>query len=40
MNKQDLIQKLKNLDGLTADEKSALINLVNTKKKIRLSVGR
>lgn len=36
MNKQDLIQKLKTLDGLSADEKSALINLVNTKKKYGL----
>jgi len=36
MNKQDLIQKLKQLDGLTADEKAALINLVNTKKKYGL----
>jgi adenine-specific DNA-methyltransferase len=36
MNKQDLIQKLKTLDGLSADEKSALINLVNTRKKYGL----
>ncbi|WP_295654676.1 hypothetical protein [uncultured Mucilaginibacter sp.] len=36
MNKQDLIQKLKQLDGLTADERAALINLVNTKKKYGL----
>jgi adenine-specific DNA-methyltransferase len=36
MNKQDLIHKLKKLEGLTADEKAALINLVNTKKKYGL----
>ena len=36
MNKQDLIQKLKQLDGLTADEKAALIELVKTKKKYGL----
>jgi hypothetical protein len=36
MNKQDLIQKIKRLDGLSSDEKSALINLVNTKKKYGL----
>ena len=36
MNKQDLIQKLKQLEGLTADERAALINLVNTKKKYGL----
>jgi adenine-specific DNA-methyltransferase len=36
MNKQDLILKLKKLDGLTSDEKAALINLVNTKKKYGL----
>ncbi|MEO6851549.1 MAG: site-specific DNA-methyltransferase, partial [Mucilaginibacter sp.] len=36
MNKQDLIQKLKQLDGLTVDEKAALIELVKTKKKYGL----
>jgi adenine-specific DNA-methyltransferase len=36
MNKQDLIQKLKQLDGLTADEKAELIELVKTKKKYGL----
>lgn len=36
MNKQDLIQKLKQLDGLTADEKAALIELVKNKKKYGL----
>ena len=36
MNKQDLIQKLKQLDGLTSDEKAALIDLVKTKKKYGL----
>ena len=36
MNKTTLIQKLKQLEGLTADEKAELINLVNTKKKYGL----
>lgn len=36
MNKQDLIQKLKRLEGLTSDERAALINLVNTRKKYGL----
>jgi adenine-specific DNA-methyltransferase len=36
MNKQDLIQKLKQLDGLTTDEKAALIELVKNKKKYGL----
>jgi len=36
MNKHDLIQKLKQLDGLTTDEKAALIDLVKTKKKYGL----
>jgi adenine-specific DNA-methyltransferase len=36
MNKQDLIQKLKQLDGLTTDEKASLIDLVKTKKKYGL----
>ena len=33
MKKKDLIQKLKQLEGITQDEKAFLINLVNTKKK-------
>ncbi len=36
MNKTDLIQKLKTLEGLTAAEKADLINLVNTNKKYGL----
>jgi len=36
MNKTDLIQKIKQLEGLTQDERSTLINLVNTKKKYGL----
>lgn len=36
MNKTDLIQKVKALDGLTQDERAYLINLVNTKKKYGL----
>jgi adenine-specific DNA-methyltransferase len=36
MNKTDLIQKLKSLEGLTAAEKADLINLVNTNKKYGL----
>lgn len=36
MNKTDLIQKVKSLDGLSQDERAYLINLVNTKKKYGL----
>lgn len=36
MNKQELISKIKQLDGVTQDERSYLINLVNTKKKYGL----
>jgi adenine-specific DNA-methyltransferase len=36
MNKTDLIQKVKDLDGLSQDERAYLINLVNTKKKYGL----
>lgn len=36
MKKTELLQKIKELNGLTADEKSYLINLVNTKKKYGL----
>ena len=36
MNKTDLIQKLKQLQGLTSDEKAELINLINTNKKYGL----
>jgi len=36
MNKTDLIQKVKALDGLSQDERAYLINLVNTKKKFGL----
>jgi adenine-specific DNA-methyltransferase len=36
MNKIDLIQKVKALDGLSQDERAYLINLVNTKKKYGL----
>ncbi|MEJ7829690.1 MAG: site-specific DNA-methyltransferase, partial [Segetibacter sp.] len=36
MNKSDLIQKLKQLEGLTNEERSELINLVNTTKKYGL----
>ncbi|MGV3705352.1 MAG: site-specific DNA-methyltransferase [Arcticibacter sp.] len=36
MNKQELIQKLKKLEGLTAEEKADLINLVNKNKKYGL----
>lgn len=36
MNKTDLLQKVKALDGLTQDERAYLINLVNTKKKYGL----
>ena len=35
-NKQDLISKIKKLDGVTQDERAYLINLVNTKKKYGL----
>lgn len=36
MNKLDLIQKIKALEGLSQDERAYLINLVNTKKKYGL----
>jgi adenine-specific DNA-methyltransferase len=36
MNKTDLIQKVKAIDGLTQDERAFLVNLVNTKKKYGL----
>jgi adenine-specific DNA-methyltransferase len=36
MNKTDLIQKIKQLDNLSQDERAYLINLVNTKKKYGL----
>lgn len=36
MNKLDLIQKIKALDGLSQDERAYLINLVNIKKKYGL----
>jgi adenine-specific DNA-methyltransferase len=36
MNKTDLIQKVKAIEGLTQDERAYLINLVNTKKKYGL----
>lgn len=36
MNKQDLISKIKQLDGVTQEERAYLINLVNTKKKYGL----
>lgn len=36
MNKTDLIQKVKAIEGLTQDERAYLVNLVNTKKKFGL----
>ena len=36
MKKIDLIQKLKQLDGISQDERAYLINLVNTTKKYGL----
>ena len=36
MNKTDLIQKVKALEGLSQDERAYLLNLVNTKKKYGL----
>jgi adenine-specific DNA-methyltransferase len=36
MKKIDIIQKLKQLEGITQDERAYLINLVNTKKKYGL----
>ena len=36
MNKTDLIQKVKSIEGLTQDERAYLVNLVNTKKKYGL----
>jgi len=36
MNKSELIQKIKQLEGISQDERSYLIDLVNTKKKYGL----
>ena len=36
MNKKEILDKIKDLEGLNNDEKSFLINLVNTKKKYGL----
>ena len=36
MNKQDLISKIKQLEGLTDDERAELVNLLNTDKKYGL----
>ena len=36
MNKKDILDKIKNLDGLSNDERAYLVNLVNTKKKYGL----
>ena len=36
MNKTDLIQKIKLLEGISQDERAYLINIVNTKKKYGL----
>jgi len=36
MNKKEILDKVKSLDGLTNDEKAYLVNLVNTKKKYGL----
>ncbi|WJJ95739.1 site-specific DNA-methyltransferase [Algibacter luteus] len=36
MNKRDIINKIKVLDGLTQDERGYLINLINTRKKYGL----
>jgi adenine-specific DNA-methyltransferase len=36
MNKTELIQKVKSIEGLTQDERAYLVNLVNTKKKYGL----
>ena len=36
VNKKELLDKIKALDGLSADEKAYLLNLVNTKKKYGL----
>lgn len=36
MNKQNLIQKIKDFDTLTPPEKAALLELLNTRKKYGL----
>ena len=36
MNKKEILDKIKDLEGLNNDEKAFLINLVNTKKKYGL----
>ncbi|NGX84717.1 site-specific DNA-methyltransferase [Aequorivita sp. KMM 9714] len=36
MNKKDILNKIKSLDGLSQEERAYLVNLVNTKKKYGL----
>ena len=36
MNKREILEKLRSLDGLSNDEKAYLVDLVNTKKKYGL----
>jgi adenine-specific DNA-methyltransferase len=36
MNKKDILNKIKSLEGLNQDERAYLVNLVNTKKKYGL----
>ena len=36
MNKKDILDKIKSLDGLSNEERAYLVNLVNTKKKYGL----
>lgn len=36
INKQELVNKIHTIDSLSADEKSALVELLNTRKKYGL----
>jgi adenine-specific DNA-methyltransferase len=36
MNKKEILDKIKTVEGLTNDERAYLVNLVNTKKKYGL----
>jgi len=36
MNKKEILDKIKSLDGLNNEERAYLVNLVNTKKKYGL----
>ena len=39
INKQELVNKIHTIDSLSADEKSALVELLNTPQEIWTSLG-